>query len=141
MNTLKFSIFILSTLASPFAFSASQEGSIIYISRKLKMSSTEAASAKDFYVDLGERQGLKLGDILEVFRVKPVLNGVTGDASNFVKIHLGDIKIILLGEFSSIGRVQSVVDPKDLPVLDHAGFMLGDAVEPKSSLPFDGRTP
>lgn len=105
------------------------------------MSANEPASAKDFYVDLGERQGMKLGDILEVFRVKPVLNGVTGDASNFVKIHLGEIKIILLGEFSSIGRINAVTDPKELPVLDHAGFMLGDEVEPKSSLPFDGRTP
>lgn len=141
MNTLKLGILIFSVLFSEISFASPQQGSIIYISRKLKMSSSEPATAKDFYVDLGERQGLKLGDILEVFRVTPVLNGVTGDASNFVRIHLGDIKIILLGEFSSIGRVNAVVDPKDLPVLDHSSFMLGDAVEPKSSLPFDGRTP
>ena len=105
------------------------------------MSASEPAAAKGYYVDLGERQGLKLGDILEVFRVQPVLNGVTGDASNFVRIHLGDLKIILLGEYSSIGRVQGLADPKDLPVLDHSTFMLGDIVEVKSSLPFDGRTP
>ena len=140
MDTLKVVILTLSVFAS-VSFAAAPDGSIIYITRKLKMSAAEPATAKDYYVDLGERQGLKLGDILEVFRVQPVLNGVTGDASNFVRIRLGDIKIILLGEFSSIGRVQSVADPKELPVLDHPGFMLGDVVEPKSSLPFDGRTP
>jgi len=132
-------IAILSSLA--YGASPSGEGNIIYISRKLKMSSLDATAPKDFYVDLGDQQGLKTGDVLEVYRVQPVLNGVTGDANNFVRVRLGELKIILLGEFSSIARIHTLADAKELPVLDYPAFMLGDVVAAKTSLPFDNRTP
>lgn len=136
-------IFILgfSLVTEAIHAAPASDGTIIYVSRKLRMSSSEGAPPRDFYIDLGQHQGLKLGDILTVTRVQPILNGVTGDSNNFIRVVLGEIKVTMLGEFSSIARVLSHTDPNELPVMDYPGFMLGDVVKPKSSLPFDGGTP
>jgi len=111
------------------------EGSIIQVSRKLRMSANEPNPPKDFYLDIGFRQGIRPGDTVEVSRVMAVLNGVTGDASSLLRVPLGEIKILLVGEFTSVGRAISLTDPNQIPTLEFPWMMIGDQVEPKGRVP------
>ncbi len=100
------------------------------------MSVGEISAPKDYYIDLGEQNGVKVGDIFTVSRVMSVLNESTGDSTNLLRIPLGEVKVFLVGEFSSIARLTAPVDPKELPVLNYPLVMLGDEVELKTILPF-----
>lgn len=100
------------------------------------MSAKEPVPAKEFYIDLGMNDGVKEGDVFSVYRTVNVINMVNGYSPNLMKVPLGEIKIILVGEFTSIGRTLNRVAEADLPVLDYPDFMLGDVVDLKSNLPF-----
>jgi len=115
---------------------ASVTGSIIQVSRKLRMTSAETSPPKDYYIDLGEQHGIKVGDILTVSRVMAVVNENTGDSHSVLHIPLAEVKVFLVGENASVARLAAPVDAKDLPVLNYPSVMLGDEVELKTSLPF-----
>lgn len=99
------------------------------------MSYLEPVPPKDFYVDLGTRDGVKVGDVLEVFRMLPVVNSMSGGPWHLMKVTLGDIKLTAVGDSTSIGRIANEREPQSLPSIDYQGFMVGDQVEMRSQLP------
>ena len=112
------------------------EGTIIQITRPLAMTSLPPLPPKDFYIDIGQHDGVKVGDVLEVSRELTVVNGLSGLPDHVMKVVIGNLKIILAGDFNSIGRAEGGLNPQELPSLDPPTFMLGDLVHLKSSLPF-----
>jgi hypothetical protein len=52
-----------------------------------------------------------------------------------IRVVLGELRVVLIGETASVARVQSQRPEAQLPVLDFSGFRIGDSVEAKSSLP------
>lgn len=134
MRGLLVLLFIGSSLAPNLA-QASVEGSVIFVARKLRMSAAEAETPKDFYLNRGTVHGLKSGDSVSVFRDLSVLNGLTGSSVTIIKVKLGQLKILAIGEYSAIARLETFTDPRELPGLEYPGVMLGDSFEVMSSLP------
>lgn len=100
------------------------------------MSAKEAVPAKDFFFDLGSKDGVRDGDILAVFRELPVMDGLAGMPNQAVRIPLGEIRVVTAGERISVGRQHSAREAADLPAMLSSTFMMGDAVQMKSGLPF-----
>lgn len=109
---------------------AAVEGSIVQVSRRLRMSAKDPIAPKDYYIDLGESVGVKIGDLFKIYRVIAVVNMASGYSPNLVRIPLGELKVILVGEHTSVGRLSARVVATELPSLDYPDFMLGDLVEP-----------
>lgn len=100
------------------------------------MTNAEPLPPKDFYIDMGARDGLKEGEILTVYRLLPVVNALVGAPHNILRVPLGEVKVTILGESSAATRVHTQRDLAELPALDPQSFMLGDQVQKKTSLPF-----
>lgn len=134
-------LFLLLVLSHSFSLFATNHGNIIQVTRKLRMSYREPLPPKEFYFDLGVRDGLKEGDIVEVFRMIPVVNSMSGGAWHLMRVTLGQMRITFVGESTSIGRSVNDREPASLPSVDYQSFMIGDQVEAKvpdakSGLPF-----
>lgn len=134
-------LFILFTLTLISHNSFAAQGNIIQVSRKLRMSYREPNPPKEFYVDLGSRDGLKEGDIIEVFRMIPVVNSMSGGAWHLMRVTLGQLRVTFLGESTAIGRSVNDREPASLPSVEYQAYMIGDQVEAKiqdskTGLPF-----
>ncbi len=127
-------IFLLTLLSTLTLNSFAATGSIIQVTRRLRMSALEAQSPKNYFIDLGERNGLKSGDVVEVYRMIPVMNQLTGGAWHLMKVTLGEIKIYMVGESTAVGHLESDRDLSTIPVQDYPNFMLGDQVEMKTAM-------
>jgi hypothetical protein len=111
-------------------------GTIIHASRPLRMSYTEPLPPKDFYVNLGAHDGLKLGDRLVVHRNVGVGDAFSDASAHLVSVSLADLQIVAVGETACIARVDTTVPASAaLPSLQYAGPMVGDEVFTKTGLP------
>jgi hypothetical protein len=114
----------------------STDGTIIQVTRKLKMTASETSPAKQYWLDVGERNGIKAEDTFEVYRTIGVVNGITGEPSGIFRVLMGEVKVSMVGEFTSLAKVSQQREAKDLPVMDFPWLMVGDQVKLKTSLPF-----
>jgi hypothetical protein len=98
------------------------------------MSNQEPIAPKDYYIDLGLKQGVKEGDTFNTYREFAMLDEVTGEASSLMRIPVGELKVFYVGEMASIARL-SAPRTADAPRLDHSSILMGDRVVAKQSLP------
>ena len=76
---VRIGILILCFFLHPYAGAESLSGNIVQVTRQLVMSKREVPSAKEFYIDRGEQDGVRAGHVFEVFRIQPVISAFTGD--------------------------------------------------------------
>lgn len=99
------------------------------------MTAAEPLPPKDYFIDLGRRHGVHEGSLVQVFRRVDVVNGGTGDPMGPVRVLVGELKVLSLGETTSIGRVEQQRAPNEVPTTDAVTFMVGDEVKVKDELP------
>lgn len=93
------------------------------------MSYTEPQPPKDFYVNMGSRDGVKVGDRLKVTRLLSLSDGFSDGAVLLVPVVLGTLQIVTVGETAAIGREDAPSPVNTLPGLQYTGFMVGDEVQ------------
>lgn len=135
-------LFLLSGLfLVAIAQAAPQSGTVIQISRKLRMSSQESTPPRDYYLDLGEQHGVKVGDVFTVYRELSVINELSGQNASLLRVPLGEVTVYLVGEQVSVGRITQSLSPNDLPVMNSTQIRVGDVASLKSNLPFKPQSP
>ena len=107
---------------------AASDGTIVQVSRKLRMSRNDPVPPQEFYLNIGKRDGLKLGDRLNTYRSLPVVNVLVGEPWDFVKVDLAELRVFLLGESTSVARVVRMKPSTELPGMEHPFIMVGDRV-------------
>lgn len=132
---MKILVLVLASILSLETY-ASNQGTIIQVQRRLRMSYLEAMPPKDYFFDLGERDGLKVGDIVEAFRFIPVPNSLSGGAWHLMRISLGELRVQFVGESTSVGRFEKEREINSLPAMEYQSLMMGDHVQMKTGLPF-----
>lgn len=110
---------------------ADNEGTIIQVNRRIKMTAAEALPPKDYFVDLGKRNGIHEGTLFQVYRRVDVVNGGTGEPAGPVQVLVGELKVISTGEYTSIARVEQQRAPSEIPSADSVNFLVGDEVRLK----------
>lgn len=108
-------------------------GTIINVSHGFKMTESEPTPPRDFYIDLGTRDGVKAGDVLEVTRQLSITNAMWSGPGHLLRVVLGDVKVLTVGETASIARLQTQRTTAEVPVLDYQTFMVGDVVAPRAA--------
>ncbi len=107
---------------------ASQSGTIVQITHRLPLSANDKAPNRDFYVDLGTKHGLKEGDTVTISRIIPVIQSVSGQPAQLIRLALGDGTVVRTADFVSLVRKKNSIDPSQLPAMNYLNFMLGDQV-------------
>jgi|GEM_PF-1661920 len=112
-------------------------GSIIQVSRPVHLSSRQPKAQKQYFIDVGERHGIRQGATLEVYRVIPVLNEMTGSAGPVHRLRIGDLRVVSVSESVAVGEVEQYRAPNELAGAEYLSFMLGDEVQMKRGLPIE----
>ena len=99
------------------------------------MSYLEPVPPKEYFLDLGDRDGIKSGDILAVYRNLPVINGQAGGPWHLMRVNIGEVRVHFVGETTALARETENREPASLPPMEYLSFMIGDEVERKSHLP------
>lgn len=99
------------------------------------MTSDEAPAPKQYFINLGRNQSIKVGDTFVVLRMIPVTDSLVGEHRDFMRIVLGELQVQAVGDNASFGPMLNRVDSKDLPTMDSPWFMSGDTVQLKTNLP------
>ncbi len=99
------------------------------------MTQNDRNPEREYYLDRGRRDGMRDGDVLDVVRTVSITDGIWGGPNHLIRVVLGEVRVVLAGETASIARMQSQRPTSELPILDSAGFLIGDSVEVKTNLP------
>ena len=109
---------------------------VVAVGPRFRMSNQEPLPPKDYYVDLGRRDGLKEGDALTVYREVVPMHGQLGLLQYPVRVLIGEAVVMAVGEKGSFVRQANAKPAGALPFSEFPSFMLGDEVQTKTSLPF-----
>lgn len=127
---------IFGPLLACFSFAGigwAADGVIYQAAYRLRMSDKEEVRYRDFFTTIGGRQGLAVGDVVEVVRAVPAMNALWGGPSPLIEVVLGEARVLAISPTGSIVRTTQLAPPEQTPVLQYRNFMIGDAVRTKVS--------
>lgn len=123
---------LLLKMAMLFSINAFATDYQIYsIFHELPMENNQQNLTKNFYVNVGEEQGVKEGTILDVYRSLSVLDPYDTKRRYNHKIKVGEVKVIHSDLKSSIAIYHELKKGPETPQLDVQNFMVGDSVNVK----------
>ena len=109
------------------------EGVLYQAAYRLKMSEKETVPYRDFFASVGSREGVQVGESLEVVRAVPGANALWGGVSPLIEVVIGEVQVLAVSPAGSIVRMTKLTSPEQVPVLQYARFMIGDLVRTKIS--------
>ena len=95
------------------------------------MGNKDEVIRKNFYVDMGTNQGVKLGSVLDVYRVVSVLDPYESKKRFNHRIKIGEVKILHSEDSSAIGMLNKLEESEETPVFEVGKMMIGDIVAAK----------
>lgn len=108
---------------------------IIYsIAQDIPMGDENEKINKNYYLNMGQNQGLKKGTIVDVFRVISRLDPYETKKRYNYKVKIGELKVLHTEQESSIAHLERFNEEKgnDLIYYDIPGFMIGDHINVKT---------
>ncbi|MBS1963006.1 MAG: hypothetical protein JST04_12375 [Bdellovibrionales bacterium] len=126
-----FGIFLASVVTwvlTPTALS--DETAIIYsVFKGIDLGNPNDAVQKDYFVNLGTNQGVRVGTVLEVARKSPSYDLTTEKLYKDLIFPFAQIKIIHAEKDASIARLEKLYSPDKTPVLVPRAVIVGDLVK------------
>jgi hypothetical protein len=115
-----------------FVFTASMgfaRDYIIYsIVQDVPMGTENEIVKKNFYVNMGSKQGVKKGTQLDVFRTISRLDPYETKKRYNYKVKIGELKVLHTEDNTAIGALNKLSMAEDVPLFDINNFMIGDKV-------------
>ena len=99
------------------------------IDQEIPMGEPGEVVKKNYYINMGEDQGLALGTKLDVFRVVSKRDPYNPQKRYNHKIKVAEIKIVHTEKISAVGSLVALRNTPRDPVFDIAAIMVGDRVE------------
>jgi hypothetical protein len=132
MNTRMLLIALLTLIAGlPFTTLATE--SVVYqVYRPIDLGYGLEPPPKDFYVGLGQKDGLKKGSSLDVYRKTASFDALTQKHAGDHMIPVARLKIIHVESGTAIARLEQYVSMAMEPVLSTQSVMVGDWVRPSA---------
>ncbi len=106
---------------------------IIYsIAQDIPMGHENEVVQKNYYVNMGEKQGLESGTVLDVFRVISRLDPYETKKRYNYRVKIGELEVLHAEEGSAITNLKSVDEGQQRGIFfDVPGLMIGDHVSVK----------
>ena len=106
---------------------------IIYsVVQELPMGDEGEILKKNFYVNIGDKQGIEKGNVLDVFRVISRLDPYETKKRYNHKVKIGELEVLHTEEDSSIAVLKNINSGAKSPLFDIPAFMIGDRVDVKT---------
>lgn len=119
---------VLTLLIAMHTPSVAARSFMIYsVAMDLPMGLDNEVLKKNFYVNLGSKQGVRKGTLLDVFRVISVLDPYDNRKRISYRVKIGEVKVLHANDEAAITVFHKKED-KDMPVLDLDQFIVGDHV-------------
>jgi hypothetical protein len=119
---------ILTLLVAMHTPSVAARSFMIYsVAMDLPMGVDNEVLKKNFYVNLGSKQGVRKGTLLDVFRIISVLDPYDNRKRINYRVKIGELKVLHSNDEAAITVFHKKED-KDLPVLELDQFIVGDHV-------------
>ncbi|MFN8845372.1 MAG: hypothetical protein ACK5V3_01130 [Bdellovibrionales bacterium] len=103
---------------------------VIEVRRNITLSDTDPVY-KDFYINGGNSEGFKKGQVLVVTRKVQVRDSSGSQQVGEMEVPVGELKIISVFEKVTVARELRLFDRQELPMLEQRAIMSGDNVEIK----------
>ncbi len=84
---------------------------------------------RDVYVNIGTTQGVKVGSMLDVFRVITPVDEINQRSAKNVSFKFAKMKIIHADSDSAVARVTQFYPPENTPLSAYTNVIVGDRVE------------
>jgi hypothetical protein len=105
---------------------------IIYsVAQELPMGVENEKLKKNYYINMGNNQGLEQGTVLDVFRVISRLDPYETKKRYNYKVKIGEIEVVHSEDESSIASLKMINNKADTPMFDIPALMVGDRVDVK----------
>jgi hypothetical protein len=113
-------------IASPSALS---EDAIVYsVFKGIDLGDPNEVLQKDYFVNLGSNQGIRVGTILEVARKAPSYDLTTEKLYKDLVFPFGTLRVIHAEKDASIARLEKLYSPEKTPVMVPRSVIVGDLV-------------
>ncbi|MCB0350169.1 MAG: hypothetical protein KDD38_03235 [Bdellovibrionales bacterium] len=121
---LYISIF-LSLVALP---SLAKEVTVFDVRRPLAMENNETPE-KDYYINAGSADGLKVGVVVSVNRRHTLYDQYQNKSLSDLVVTVGQLRIIYVQDDVSVARLEKIYGREALPTLEFDSVMTGDKVD------------
>lgn len=132
---LTFAILIL-ILTSNYASAA--EVAVFSVNKTLSMGPKDTVF-RDYYLNGGTEEGFRRGMIVTVVRRVPVHDLSRNRALGDLRVPVAKLKLIYVNRAISVGRVDRLIQPTNLPATEFAAVMVGDTISLGNGLDDLGR--
>ncbi|HLE11882.1 MAG: hypothetical protein A2504_06785 [Bdellovibrionales bacterium RIFOXYD12_FULL_39_22] len=103
---------------------------VIYsIMQDIPMGEPREVVKKNFYMNIGKRQGVKEGTELDVFRNISILDPYNNKQRYNYKVRIGLLEVIHSEDEASIGMLKELYKDTKTPFFELEGIMIGDKVD------------
>ncbi len=128
--SLHFMAIIFSLITSSMALGRDY---IIYsIVQDFPMGQAQEILKKNFYVNLGSKQGLKEGVVLDVYRTISRNDPYKSKTTYHHKVKIGELKVLHTESENAIASLErSIASEENSPLFEIGKFMIGDKVAVK----------
>ena len=105
---------------------------IIYsVAQELPMGIENEHIKKNYYINMGNNQGLEQGTVLDVFRIISRLDPYETKKRYNYKVKIGEVEVLHSEDESSITTLKMINDSATSPMFDIPALMVGDKVNVK----------
>ncbi|MBF0362875.1 MAG: hypothetical protein HQK49_17785 [Oligoflexia bacterium] len=103
---------------------------IFAIHQDVSMGYKDEKLYKNFYINMGQNQGIKKGTLLDVYRTVSQYNPYqnNGQYDNY-RLKIGELNVISSDEESSVANTSSFYKDEKSPSMEIKDFMIGDQVQ------------
>lgn len=103
---------------------------IVYsIVQSVPMGHKNEVVKKNYYLNMGNNQGIQKGTVIDVFRSLSRVDPYASKKRYNYNIKVGELKILHSEEQSSIAKLNKLLIQEDVPLFDIDGIMIGDKVK------------
>ena len=96
----------------------------------LPMGNPGEVNRRDFYINIGSKEGLKVGSKVEVMRKIPTHDLLTRKLQKDMIFPIATLKVIHVEQTAAIARLERVVPEDNSPAITPRAVMVGDYVRP-----------
>lgn len=114
-------------VASPLA--KGQEFVVYSVYRALDLGNSDEASLKDYYVNMGSKDGVSKGAVLEVRRRTATYDLINQKLYKDVAFPIATLRVIHVESSAAIARLEKMTPPEKTPAISPRTIMVGDIVQ------------
>lgn len=130
---LVFGICILVLLFAWETFAEAEELSVVEVRRNIPLADNDPVY-KDFYINSGKNDGLKVGSVVTATRKLSIKDATGTQIFGEATVPVGQLKIIFVADRIAIAREYKQLSRETLPMIEQTGIMIGDKIDKSGSV-------